>query len=520
MGIKSSRLSPTISVNGITYDKDSYDKALNTYHDNISDMTWDDFTKKYNSIEDYANDFVTGYLIEDFGNNGMLSKSINEELFEKWLTHPDSYRDELADFMTYLNVSNDVVKRLTRELSSLSRLDYNVRAYDYSSEKTYDDISKAKMLIDGTQYRVKTRQLLTQGLSRGFATCIWLGQKKNPFLYIFDNDKYVYPAYIDPKSGEMLSVLDLSWFEEMKSDVEKDIMFELLSPYVTKSDFVAYQKDTNKRFVVLPQDRTYCFRTNVIFANQRIGLPEATNILNDILYKKRLKDLETSLINKIVKSVAVLTIGNDKTSYREVGSKMRNAIKNSVKMALTQANSSKNLPVAVLPETAKLEVQNVDGVETIGNSKFDNVNKDIVDSVGLLGRESTSEAVNAKRDIQRYYLETLLEQIDIVYNKLINISFPQSKGKNLIFEFNKDERISIDRKLTAIEKLSAYGFAIKPICDALGIDYHYYIKQSQFECANHREDIHPLQNSNTMSGENGAPTNSTKDTLDVIANQE
>src|SRR6185312_11199791 len=85
-----------------------------------------------------------------------------------------------------------------------------------------------------------------------------------------------------------------------------------LSPFVTEADFKKYQANTMKqeyRYKDLPQDRTFTINTGTLKRNQGLGTSWVTSGLYDVLHKKKLKDVESSIANKIINAVAVLTIG-------------------------------------------------------------------------------------------------------------------------------------------------------------------------------------------------------------------
>lgn len=223
---------------------------------------------KSNTLDEYLDDYITGYISDTIA-QGSFS-TITLENLTKYLASPDRYYKEISNIIKYEYISNGDIYQLHTLMTSLPSLNYKLSSYDNSKRGYEKNQTQCYNVLSKVRYKQLTRELISQLCAEGTVVCMWLGDKKNIFLYIFNNLQYIFPAY--RKNGDWVCQIDMGWFDNME-DSEKNIIFDTLSPYVTRSDYDKYQLDKNKyQYKELPQERTCALRVNTMSRNQRLGL--------------------------------------------------------------------------------------------------------------------------------------------------------------------------------------------------------------------------------------------------------
>lgn len=476
----------------------------NAYQDDLTGMTIEQFQQKYNTLEEYTQDFVDGFILNESSIKGF--SSIDDSTLEEWFSNPEKNYKEIADIMTYMYISDGDIYQSYSMFTSLPKLDYKIKVFDQSKSNVDKNLITCDKLLYQIKYKLLTRDIISQLNARGFLVCMWLGDKKNPYLYVFEDNEHVFPQY--RRNGDWVCCVDMAWIKDMK-ETEREIIFETLKGYISKSQLEAYEKDKTKQYVELPQERTSALRINTIYRNQRIGLPNGIQALFNISHRQKLKTLEDAIVNKIVKNVAVLTIGNDKKGYIDVNKSMKQKIVSSVRNTLEKANSSKKIPFCILPEYASLEFGEATGFDGLDSKKFDAINDNISMNLGinsgLMGSGASSNLAIAKLNKTMLYkrIGVMLEIIEDVYNKLFTLVLPKGVADNFYFEFVKGEDLSNKELIDILVKLNSQGYSLKEVCDALGVNFTNFVNQSLYEIEELklREKIMPPQTSYTMSGD-------------------
>lgn len=461
--------------------------------------------KSNNSYEEAIMTYVEGFVTDLFS-SGQI-KTISEEDLQNYFANPDTYYKELSDLMTYYYIADGDIYQLYTLIQILPTLNYKI---DVLEKKT--QYEKNLLLCNKMMRKVKhkqlTRDLLSQECTTGTVVCTWMGDKKNPYLFIFDNLKYVFPKH--RRQGEWVCFVDMTWFKTMK-DEERNTYFDNLSPYITEQNYNKYLNDTiNNRYVELPIDRTTCLRINTIYRNQRLGIPMGTQSLFDKLHKQTLRNLEKSVCERVIKNIVVLKIGSkDVPDYANM--KLPKAVKQKitarVKQALTQ-NLKGKIPVISLPEYTDINLNSVEGMDALKKDKFEGVDNDISNAVGIskaLTNGTGANFASAKLNLDILYkrIGIMLEGIEEVYNKLFKLILPSGVKDDYSIEFDKATPLTIKEQLDVLQKLHSEGFAVKPIIDTLsGIDYQSYLDDSfrEIEELKLRDRIIPPLNSNVLSG--------------------
>lgn len=472
------------------------------------ELTPADMEKALN--EYMQNSDVTDSFITQIFNEG-ISPTVDIKNLKNWLANPEEHQQELENLATYYYITNSSVFQLYDLAEVLPTLNYKTvvdeKDNDYESNKI--TIKKA---LKKVKHKQLTRDLITQTIASGTLCGMWIGGKKNPYLFVFNDLEYVFPAYI--KNGEWVLWLDLSWFDKM-TEFQREFMLENLYPHVTESDYQAYKKNPQDiRYMDLPLEYTVCLKTHTLYRNQRFGLPWGTQSFLDNIHKEKLKDLEKSISNKVINSVAVFTLGNDKFTDAEISSK-KGKVYRGVKTAL-QKNNQDGITVVGIPHWTDLKFPTIN-TEGLDPKKFESINDDLNTAsngvMNIINGKSNYSTGKLSMEIMYRKVAIILEQIeDQVYQKLINIILKKKDKDNYSIEYDKDVPLSSKEQLAALEKLNAsFGFSLKAVIDRIdGVEFEQYITDSLYEqeTLKLQEKIKPYSSSYTSTGDNqgGAPT--------------
>lgn len=436
-----------------------------------------------NEYDDVAGEMVEGAIGNLFA-DGIEDEITNDDVFD-WLTNPDEYWRDIQDYMMYLYYSNGTIYQLYTIIKTLPDLNYSIHSLDASGNDK--NLSTLKQILRKVKHKELTRDLLVQSCVNGTVVCSWMGDKKNPYLHIFDKTQYVFPKY--RRNGEWVAVVDLAMFDDMDEEEERTIWLDILKDVVSENDYNNYQNnisDESLRYIELPQETTKVIRVNTLFRNQRIGIPMGTQYLYDLVHKNSYKNLESTIIKKAIRNVATLSIGTKEVPYLDINKNVRKTVANGVYNTLQKSISSNGTPVVVLPEWAKLEFAGLEGMNGLDADKYEAIDNDSSIDSGLptpmfTGKDGTSASMKYAYTFLYKRIAEILEQIDDVYNKLFYVILGK-KSENFWFEYDKGIPLETSDVLGTLKNLHSEGFAVKPVLDMMpSIDFDDFIAQTLYE---------------------------------------
>ena len=468
----------------------------------------ENMAKAFASYSDLTGDFIEGGVTK----STEFTTSYTDSEIQEMLANPEDNLQDISDLLYYNYISGGIIYQLYTVYKSLPNLNYKIGAFDNSTKKYEESISEVNKMLHKVRYKEVTRDIIGQSALDGGVVCMWCGAKSNLFLYVFDSLEYVFPKY--RLNGEWVCVIDFELLQNMEEE-ERLNLFENLSPYVTESmynQFVSDSSNEEKRYIALPQDRTVYVRNgDYLRRNQRVGIPLGTQALLDINHKQQLKNLEKSIANRAIKNIAVLQIGSDKEgkSYLDIGTTARKQIITGIGKALKQNSTTDatQIPVATIPEFCKLEFNKTDGMEALGSDKYDSIEADLLSDTGIsesITRGTGSNNAGAVINVEFLYkrIGVILEQIDLLFEKMIKLILGKKEAENLYFEFDKTQPLSREAETELLYKLEAQGYSVKALVDRIsGINFDDYIEQSLYEMQDLklRDNIIPPLSSYTMS---------------------
>lgn len=471
--------------------------------------------KQYEKLERELNEylidgrtFVEGFTSKIF-RDGILD-DVSIEQLKKYLSDPEVYQEDIERLIDYEYIVSAEVGQLFDIVRSLPTLNYRIDVFEKT--KTHDkQISKLNKYLNKVKHKTLTRDLLVQTVSSGTTVGIWLGDKDNLYPIIFDDLKHIKPTH--RINGDWAVTIDMVYLE-MMNEFDRNIFIKNISPYITITDYNQYVNDRSnfdKRYITLPQERTFVINTRTLKRNRAMGLSWATTGLYDIQHKNKMKELEKAVANKIIHAVALLTIGSEKElkySNLQLKKIVKQKIHNGVKMALEKQQRDSGMSVITIPEFAKLEFPDIKGGDSLKPEKFESINADIQSAYGISGALLNGTGGNfasSKVNLEMLYkrigivLETIEQE---VYNKMFNLVLPATQKDNFVMIYDKVMPLTQEKQLEYLYKLHTEGFAVKPIVDRIeGIEFSEYVEQSIHELDNLElpNKIKPYQTSYTMT---------------------
>lgn len=499
-------------------------RILNTRQDiELSNMQ-----KARNTYEEFTQDFIEGAVNPD---TDKIPEKITDDIIREWLANPDENMEEIEAYMTYLYCVDGSIYQLYTLMAALPKLNYKIRTFDKTVQSYEDTLIKCDKVLYQVNYKKLCRELILQLAASGNVACAWLGNKSNPYLYIFPSDEYIFAGYRDANDGEWVIQLDMTKFDNMQ-ETERNIKLETLKSLGVDKYYRKYERNKDKfKYMILPKDRVTLLRSNTLYSNQRMGLPMGIQSLFDINHKNTLRVLDKSIVEKAVKGISILKIGDDNHEFDNINKGLKQKIISSVQKAIINSQKSKMGGVAIIPNFADLSFSEMDGLDALSDKKFETINNDISNSVGMsasITGGSGSNFQTSKINMSVIYnrIDMLLEIIEPVFRKLFSIILTKQLANNISFEFMKGEPLSNKETLDAITKLGAMGYSMKAIADMIpNTSYTEIITDSlyEIETLKLRDKIIPPQTSSTLSKDDtnngGRPVNENPDSENTVASQ-
>ncbi|MCY9290962.1 hypothetical protein MOF05_21680 [Bacillus haynesii] len=470
------------------------------------DIESEEYKKLLNDYSTYVSTFASGFVSNLFS-QGIISE-VDAKQLKEYFSDPDEFQEEIEDLAQYFYISTAEIHQLFELIEALPTLNYKIDSFTKSKSS-----DKHISLLNKSLHRVKhkrlTRDLLKQTAAAGTLVGIWLGDDKSPYPFVFDSVKYVFPAF--RRNGDWVCLIDMEYFSNIKEDYRKELL-NSFSPFIKNSDYENFLQDREKyRYKELPQERTFPLRTGTLKRNQGLGTSWVTPGLYDVLHKKKLKDVERAIANKIINAVAVLTIGTDKGKGEYTNLKLPKAVKQKVHSGVKTAlekNNKDGVTVVSIPDFASLAFPDVkaDGLD---GAKFDHINSDIQSAYGLSGSLLNGEGGNyatSSLNLDTFYkrIGVLMEEVEQeVYQKLFNLILPAGQKDNYYMNYDKDKPLTLKEKMDILIKLNDKGWSIKHVIDNIaGVSWESYLEQTLHETdeLNLQDKIRPYQTSYTYTG--------------------
>lgn len=455
-------------------------------------MENEELKQQINDLEEYSYGYATKYgslFATGLYNSGII-KDVTPEQLQQYFANPDLYQDIIADIAGYFYILSGEIHQLFEMVESLPQLNYKISRFD-TDASTEKNIIKIKKAFHKLKHKRLTRDILKQTASTGNTVGVWLGKRPDIYPYIFNDFKHVKSGFRNIK-GEWQIELSTSIFECLP-EPQRSLLLSEFRPLMTTK---VYNDIVDKKVLsfVVPPERTILTGTGKLYRNQFVGTSWVAPAMLDILHKRKLKDVEQTIANKIINSVAVLTVGsfdakdtngtNLARDYNKLPDKLVKDLHNNVKSAL-EKGSTEGISLITLPNFTDIKFPNIDS-DGLEPSKFTQTNSDIGKGIGLSGAVLNGEGANynsAKLNLEIFYarIGVMLEEIESVYQNFINLTLPEKYADNFYITYYKEVPLPTKEKLQHLKQLYDKGWSARTYIEELGYDFDQLWSETQAE---------------------------------------
>lgn len=465
----------------------------------------------YGYASRYGNLFASGLF-----NSGII-KDVTPEQLQKYFASPDVYQDIISDISEYFYIISGEIHQMYEMIEALPKLTYKIKRFD-TDENTEVNILKIKKYLHKINHKRLTRDLLKQLTSYGNVAGVWLGKKSNFYPYIFTDFEYVSSGFRNIKGNWQLEI-DAGLFQCIPEQ-QRNLLIREFKPLMSKEEYNLLLKGELLSFIV-PEERTIFLGTGKLNRNQFVGTSWIAPVMLDVLHKRKLKDVEQTVANKIINAVAVLTVGsfdgkdssgdNLSRDFNKIPEPLVNNLHDNVKRAISDGKGS-GISLITLPNFADIKFPKIDS-DALDGGKFNQTNSDILTSIGTSGAALNGSGANynsAKLNLEIFYtrLGVLLEEIEFTYNNFINLNMDSKYKDNYFIEYAKDVPLSTKDKIQHLKGLNDKGWSTRTYIEELGYDFDSMLAETREEVKmGINVSLIPPPTSFTTSGDNimGAP---------------
>lgn len=475
--------------------------------------------------DDYRDIASLSAFINAFGGENVRTPSVTLETIKKWESNPIKYAYQLYKHSLYLMGENGLVARTIDMFTNLHGLSSSLEYTNANDENLEEDLKKIKLYDSYINKETVLRDIL-----RASAHGTYMGLiVRNRFIHSLDIELYTPTTLVDGYWKITCDLLNLTTANDNRTIYDYPNEYqeenynpkeELISrqPEIVQQAFRNWQVGIGQRYFELPVDKTVVIK-NASLQQERFGRPYAMGVFKELLHRELLKQAEEVLIDKLIHSIYVLTLGEkgkESDGNMKPTPDQRKVIGNAVKSVLNKTNDAsdgeKSLVVG-LPWWAEMEELSVN-LELFKTKKYEEVNISILQGLGvadLLGASDTGSYASANISVDLFMKNVLniIAQIeDQVFNRQYRII---TKNMNNIFfrKFSRGTMVLGKDKIEVLKHLLSFGGSIKFVLDELGINFESYIEQVKKE--KNIDKLHqlfePFRTSSTMSSnENGRPS--------------
>jgi len=474
--------------------------------------------------DDYREIASLSSFVNSFNPENVRTSTVTLEDIKKWESNPIKYAYQLYKYSLYLMGENGLVARTIDMFTNLHGLSSSLEYTNPEDENFEKDLESIRRYDSYINKETVIRDIIRESTH---GTYIGLIIRKR-FIQSLDIELYTPTTMIDGYFNVRCDLLNLTTAGDNRSIYDYPNEYqnksynpneEVISrqPDIVQLAFRNWASSKGERYYDLPIEQTVVIKYSSL-QQERFGRPYVMPVMKELLHKDLLKMAEEVLIDRLIHSVYVLTLGEkgeeNKGSFKPT-SKQRRTIGTAVKGILNKDNSGddnvKSLIVG-LPWWAEMKEVSVN-LELFKTKKYEEVNLSIAQGLAvsdIFGANDSGSYASASVavDIFMKNILSIISQIeDQVFNKQYRL---MTTNMNNIFyrKFSRGTVVLGDQKIELLKHLLSIGGSVKYVLDEIGINYQDYIKQIKAEKDEDKlhELFEPYRTSSTMSSnENGRP---------------
>lgn len=474
----------------------------------------------YNSsTDDYRELASLSFLIDSLSEN-IDSPTVSMKEIIKWTKNPIKYSKNLYNYSLFLYGENSIVSRSYDLFTNVHSLNSSLKISNPDDENLIDDLKEIKRYDSYINKETVIRDILREVVH---GTCIGFIHRKR-YLQILDFEIYTPTNLVDGYWEVVVDLLKLTTADENKTIYEypneyqpekykpkKEVIDR--QPEIVRQAFGKWQRGGKQRYFKLPVEMTIVIKHDSL-QQERYGRPYAMPAMKSILHKEMLTMAEQVLIDKLINSVYVLTMGEkgkEQDGAYKPNSSQRRTVGSATKDALNKKSDSSNVSSRIigLPWWASLDALEIDK-SIFSPDKFEEVSNDIRIALGvgeIFGVQDSGSYASASISID-LFMKNVLNVLAQIEDQLFNRQYQlMTTNRNNIFtrKFSRGTVVIGDERIEVLKQLMNYGGSIKAVLDELGLDYDEYIKQVKKE--KDVDKLHdlfePFRTSSTLSNDEG-----------------
>jgi hypothetical protein len=485
-------------------------KDMNTvanYKDDNSTVTYSEYALTASSFSSIWN-----------GTSEQLYNIVSKSDLDKWLQEPVRYNKQLRNLSMYWYGLKGMIARTYELYKNIHSLDSSLKISNPLKENKAESLAKIVKFDKGINKKSLIRDIIFQTVAEG--TCIGYihGMASNRYIQLLNLNYYIPKKIVNGVWQVEVDLLKFATgYAESLREYPIDYVFDAkdLNP---KSELLDQPDEVQRAYKRLEMsrsitERNYLLNIDKTFVikimskqSERLGRPAGTPSFADIIHKELIRDAEIALIDRVINMMLVVKMGEagkegfkpDKDLRRELATEIRKALQN---------QTLKGLKTIGIPYWAEIEALKTD-LSLFDKEKYENIDNDIAVSLGISGLfggsiDSSYSGGQLMTNLFVTNVYSILEQIEEnVFNYQYNLLAPEATI-TIKREFNRNLVLDEKTKIEIIKGLVDKGGAVKPLLDAIGIDFETYIDQVKYEKdeLEINDVFEPFQTSFTMSND-------------------
>lgn len=438
-----------------------------------------------------------------------------------WLRNPQKNRRHLISLSRYYYSKEGIVTDCYDMFNTLAVLNYSIR-WENMHMRSF---SKYKKTVDTFMKNIKIKRLIRDTLFSVIqdGTCVWYN-RGNKYIQFLSDEEILIDS-MSMNTGKWIVKYDLSYFDQFSTVAEKQAMIKAAPEEITMSDYNAYRKDKNKRYIPLDVKKTQVFKLRGD-RNTPYGMPYCVPALSSIIHRDLLEKTEKALADRVINQVIVQKIGTMPSPDGKVGlpvpKDVVNGYHNNLKKILQKkydAKSSENSSIAPLTVPSFVEIEELKiNMTTFPKEIWDRVDRNIYQKLGYsssinMGGGNGQSFGSSSINIEKIYstLFYIISDVEDAINEYLEYLVPSGN-------FNPQIWISretlLDKKTGFEQAKSLYlegRGSLKYFVEAAGYNFDHYLAQVRYENEVLRLDetlpVHQTSYTQSGDGQAGAPEN-------------
>lgn len=423
--------------------------------------------------------------INVFGSHSDIYTYVTEEQLKNYVSHPVFYHREISHLSEKMYNTNGQYGQTVSKMVSAPNLDSVIFPGKNTSPEVIDEAYN--IMNKKLNHRATTRDVLFNSFIYGEYVAILRDTKRRPdakrpepyaFGSTIEGVGYADNLMLQPldpdyvrfegvRNSDHIAAFDLSYFDRFKYG---SLVGEIKNyPSYFIRGYKAYKKDPQKRWLLLPQNRTFTYKYHAA-RNESHGRPLGLQAMKDIAFSDSYKDAQRYDVQKNSASIRYLTLPEgERTGSCSLNQQQQNNLYTAFKNAVRRNDSNVSRDFAgtttlKLPPGAKIGSVENDSTflsDTLTDENNSNISTDLGFPEAALngGGDSGSSysTLSTSIDLMLSEVFSMLDEIEWQYSKILNSYLGLSGDSAIQFSYLKTSALNRESQFNMIK--DAYTLA-------------------------------------------------------------